>query len=356
MRAVVVVAIALTACGGENPSRPVIGEPRWARELPFERIWDATMDADGDVIVAASSILHIPSVRALRRDTGDDRWTVSLLGEYTWVSGVAASPDGGVAVCGIFEGAVDFGGTVLETTPDDVATELFVASYDSLGGLRWVRSLGAETRGETWRIAVAADGTVVVGGWFRMFAGTASEDQDVFAAAFGAGGAPLWTYTATLAGPQLAGQVLVAPDGDVVLGDVGTETVRLAPGGEMRWMAEPPGSGVMAFEPSGELLVVGVDTNDALRLWRLDPTGEVVAELAPGAYDTGSIAVATDATIVLGGRVAAGAALVAIDPEGNLLDTRTFSALEGLGVVGVGLDGTIAFLSGSVITLLDAPQ
>lgn len=98
---------------------------------------------------------------------GTLRWATAEEGLSVSGQAVAASPDHGVVVAGRLVGAGTFGegsGSVEITPVGQKESQAFVAAYDGLGNLSWVRA----TRGDAGSADVSVAGaTAYVAGWFR---------------------------------------------------------------------------------------------------------------------------------------------------------------------------------------------
>jgi hypothetical protein len=340
--------IALAACG--DGGGPVFGERRWDVDMEY---WISNLEIDdqGDVVLGGWSSDgpgHNGFIEKLDRDTGASVWTVALPDDSTVVSHVAVGAGGDVAACGIFEGAIDFGGVTLETA--DGEFEVFVASYDGAGRLRWVRSLGPGIDEEPSSIAIGLRGAVVVNGAFNGTLGTVtSMDWDEYVVVHDDDGDLAWSYVAPAPGPQFAGGLAIAPDGDIVAG--GTERiVRLAPTGEPRWTLPLFGGG-LEIEPDGDLLRVTRADHDGLRLWRYDGSGAEVASFDLWRDDVVSVdfELAPDGEIVFGTSIGTESIgeeselyLVALDSDGAMVDS--FAGPRWIQDIAVGRDGSTVYV------------
>lgn len=135
-------------------------------------------------------------------------------GEYLWVRsadgadegsglGIAVQRDEGAYLAGRFLGEADFND---DGTPDVTSAggyDAFLARYDSDGALHWVRSAGGIGEDESYGVALGADGSVFVTGYFSEEAdfdgdgepdATSSGQLDVFLAAYDAAGELLWVH------------------------------------------------------------------------------------------------------------------------------------------------------------------
>jgi hypothetical protein len=79
---------------------------------------------------------------------------------------VAVDSSGNAFVTGDFQGLVDFDSSAGSTTLTSISTDLFLASYDSLGQIRFAFGLGNTTGVVGSGIAIDSVGNVVIGGDF----------------------------------------------------------------------------------------------------------------------------------------------------------------------------------------------
>lgn len=351
--------VLLAACGDRGG--PVFGGTRW--DVPAEYwISNLAIDEQGDVIVGGWSSDgpgHNGFIEKLDRDTGESAWTLALPDDSTVVSDIAVGAGGDVAAGGIFSGTIDFGGMTLETA--DGEFETFVAVYDAAGRLRWVRSLGY-LGDQQPRIALALDGTVVVHGAFNGTLGTTTSiDYDAYVVAYDADGNLAWSHVAPAPGQQWGGDFDIAPDGDIVVFGY-DQIVRLAPTGAPRW-ARPwvEGGQQLEIEPGGDILIAGRAEDNAMRIWRLDPTGAEVASFDLWRNDVAgmSFVLAPGGEIVIGTSLGTESIgedselyLVALDRDGAIVDS--FRGPEWIDNLAIGLDGATVHGNQGRIVLVEA--
>ena len=351
--------IVLAACGDD--SGPVFGGTRWDVEDGYW-VSNLVFDDQGDVLVGGWSSDgpgHNGFIEKLDRDTGDRLWTLPLPDDSTVVSYIAAGAGGDIAACGLFSGAIDFGGMTLETA--DGVFETFVAGYDAAGRLRWVRSLGY-LGDQQPRIALAPDGTVVVHGAFNGTLGTTTSiDYDAYLVAYDADGNLAWSHVAPAPGQQWGGDFDIAPDGDIVV--FGNEQiVRFTPTGEPRWTRPwVDGGQALEIEPGGDLLLAGRAEDNVMRLWRLDPSGAEIASFELWRNDPAgmSFVLAPDGELVVGTSLGSESVgeesdlyLVALDHDGAIVDSvRGPKWIDNLAI---GLDGATVYGNQGRIVLVDA--
>ena len=124
---------------------------------------------------------------------GTLKWAKSGGGNGTDVAyGVATDLKGNIYVVGEFSGTATFSGTTINGSPNGTG---FLASYDSDGGLRWVKSLNGTTIAE--KVSVDSDGNIYAVGAFlgtTTFGSTtltSAGAEDIFVARYDADGSPL---------------------------------------------------------------------------------------------------------------------------------------------------------------------
>jgi hypothetical protein len=140
------------------------------------------------------------------------------LGEQ-YAGAVAAAPDGGVVLSGLFSGTLELDGKQHTSTGTPSA---FVVAMDDLGSVRFSRNLGPSL-GDIPRLAVDPSGAVVVAGTYHgrieLDAGTllSAGEDDVFALKLDASGAPVFLRGFGDAGSQQLGGVAVDAQGGIAL-------------------------------------------------------------------------------------------------------------------------------------------
>jgi hypothetical protein len=136
----------------------------------------------------------------------------------------AGAAGGHVAVVGRFEQAVDFGdGRPLETLGDKRSA--FVASYDSAGSLRWARAFGNGLHDQhAEAVATDASGVTVVVGRYKEPVDFGDGElpspakYSIFVAKYDSGGGLTWVRTVgNAAEDQHASDVAIDPSGDVIV-------------------------------------------------------------------------------------------------------------------------------------------
>jgi len=188
------------------------GVYRWAKSFAGTA-WDDSMAVavDGDGNVAVTGIMEGTinfGGAPLATAGGTDIFVASFdaKGTHRWSSrfgstgddfglGVAAD-SGNVFVTGTFEGAVDFGGGALQSAG---LADVFVASYGPTGTHRWSRRFGGTDMDEGYGAAVDGAGNVIVAGQFQISVDcgglplTALGGTDIFVASYESAGTPRWS-------------------------------------------------------------------------------------------------------------------------------------------------------------------
>ncbi len=191
------------------------GAYRWGK-----RIGGASIDAASGLAVDANGHVYVTGSFRETVDLGggavsspglDDIFLASYTatGAYRWgkrLGGAAADQGTSVSVDGAgnvllaatFGGQVDFGGKVLSSSGN---TDVALASYTSLGALRWANAHGGAA--SDWAVAAATgQGEARLAGWIggnASFGGsllTSAGSYDVVVASYDGNGAHLWSTRA----------------------------------------------------------------------------------------------------------------------------------------------------------------
>ncbi|AUX21890.1 hypothetical protein SOCEGT47_023860 [Sorangium cellulosum] len=278
---------------------------------------------------------------------GRAQWLAPLGGPGLQAAmGVAASADGRIVVAGRFSGALRVGAERLESAG---GSDVFVASFDPAGGLLWARRFGDGFDQQARAVATDRLGNVMVVGDFAGELDLGGEplrsagDLDVFVASFDALGGHRWSKRFGDAGPQRARAVAVNGAGNVIVGGEFSGTIDLGGGprtageGDAVFVAELTGKGEHRFSRSlgeqgaslGQLLVDGAGNvllsggfrgNVQIGGGSLESAGGddvFVAKLDP---DGGALW-----SQRFGGAGADRATGIAIDPEGRVFVTGAFT-------------------------------
>jgi hypothetical protein len=171
---------------------------------------------------------------------------------------VAIDSDGATYVCGIFDGEIDFGGTIGKKASAG-GSDAFVVKIDPKGKLEWARTFGAKRDDAANGIAVHGNTIVVVGNFLDElklgeFDEKAVGSDDLFVAAFDKAGEPKWLWKLGGIDSDGANTVASAPDGGWLVGgsfkdsitfgsttlkskgDTDALLAKLAPGGDLEWI------------------------------------------------------------------------------------------------------------------------
>ncbi len=134
--------------------------------------------------------------------------------------GVAADGVGNIYVAGVFNGTASFGTTnVVGAGSDDI----FIAKYDSVGALQWVRSAGGTAGDQGWSMGVDGAGNAYVSGMFQGTATfgntnvTSAGGSDIFIAKYDPTGVFQWVRKAGGTGSDLSTKAAVDLAGNVFL-------------------------------------------------------------------------------------------------------------------------------------------
>jgi hypothetical protein len=284
----------------------------------------------------------------------------ALPGEQLGVSGIAATPDGGVVLALAYAGqfqAAD--GTILAATGVDALVE----QLDASGSAVWTRAFAGPGTQYATGVAVAGNGDIVVGGELSGSATfgsgspvAAPSGEDAWLARLGADGALAWQQAlGSDAAPVVSGPIALGADGHIVTGyatfgvDGRTQFPVLAQydgDGEDMWRTAPvpavPGGGTplqAAVRADGTVVTLGTIEDHAIDLGTgpvagtsylaaYDPTGAsgtLPAAVGYGGALTG-LAVGADGAVVFAGKtlgpmdfgtgtaVPAGFVVVRLDP------------------------------------------
>lgn len=176
----------------------------------------ALATTDGDATDAPGLRGSQDVVLARFDSTGARMWT-RVLGAADEAAGatLAVGVDGSVTVAGTLSGA--FGDTVAFGGED-----AFVTRFDADGVEQWTQRFGGLNDDAAEKVAVAADGTVYVSGRTRSALGgqTYGGGTDAFVRAIDASGATLWTRQFGGADDESATAIAVADDGSLIVGSV----------------------------------------------------------------------------------------------------------------------------------------
>jgi hypothetical protein len=362
------------------PRVPVFGAERWRITLGGaqpDRVTSIAVAADGDLIVAGSfqSTVNFgfgDVTSPQTRDTADTedlfcdtafitkrsradgapRWVRVVNGgaptiegcQSTSGDGVVVDSEGHIFLVGSYANTASFGSVTLQSARQD----LFVAKYESDGTLIWARGLGPDSYAYARSVAVGADGSVAVLGWFRgtfvaptgMLGDSAYDPAEMVVMLIEPNGEVRWARSFGGASPQAAVNctgLARAPNGDVVIGCSAREAfsfggpaipvigergmiARFTPNGDLIWSTgvgdvaaqnAPPD---LAILPSGAIVTLASEapdyrTRDNMTLRGFDDNGgETWVRRAQsgqvlGLHDHGAIATAGDDRLLIPGAV-----------------------------------------------------
>ena len=187
---------------------------------------------------------------------------------------VAVDPRGNVFIAGKFTGSFTFGNTSVSSSG---IQDIFVAKYDALGNLLWVKTAGGSLVDEGLAVSCDLSGNVVITGHFRLQAtfGTTvingADKENFYVAKYSSNGTFMWVKNASGPGKSIGKGVEFDNLGNVLVTGYyedtctfGTNTL-ISPGFKNVFLAK--------YSPSGALLWVSY---------------------GGGAYDTWASSVSTD--------------------------------------------------------------
>lgn len=157
----------------------------------------------GDTLLGSGSTSRSLFVARLSPE-GQLRWARSIPGQgLKNITGLAARPDGSLALAGYFERDLDLSPFFLESGRADGTTFAFVAALDGQGETIWARQAGHSNDTRANAIALMPDGGMAIGGFFNDTARfdeiqfTANTfDPDAFIASYAADGSLRWARKA----------------------------------------------------------------------------------------------------------------------------------------------------------------
>jgi hypothetical protein len=93
-------------------------------------------------------------------------WARSAGGyDYEKALGISNDAYGNIYICGLFRGAAKFGGTTTIYSSGD--NDIFIAKYDANGNFKWVRKAGSSGRDEAKSIKCDAAGNIYITGLYK---------------------------------------------------------------------------------------------------------------------------------------------------------------------------------------------
>lgn len=251
----------------------------------------------------------------------------------------------------------------------DGADDLFLTKIDSEGRVVWQRTLGAAGEAAGTAISLAPNGDIVVAGTVKgPFNGSLSGDSDMLVAKFDANGDEKFATSMRSAGNDSASSVAVAADGSIYIGgrtasgDGDAFLVKLdATGKEVSRRAMDSGSSdtltALTFGSNGDLLALTRENGEA-KVRRIDPNdiGNDLGEISLGAVDARKIAVSPTGEIVVIGsttNAVSGAQVNGLSGGTDGFVTRIDAGFSGASTSYIGSAGddqidSVTFLNGEI--------
>ena len=299
-------------------------------------------------------------------------------GRFVWVAtfggaeddighGIAVSGDGIVYIVGSFQGQAKFGTLAKEATG---ATGLFLASVDSAGRLRWVRTAEGGNDSVGRAVVAGEDGSVWVTGDFQgelklgSHTREAATYRDLFVAQLDSTGKAIWVATSGSKGDLRGAAIARTGDGSVVVGGAfygsaqfGSDALtsgdpkRRCPGstdqvcpdsqafvatldgaGAFRWARSVGGpdfdhANGLVTDPAGRILIVG-SFGGVARFGSTALTSRGGSDMFVSALDQSGTFLWTASAGGSGGDTALAAA---VDGKGNVVITGSFEKRAGFG-------------------------
>jgi hypothetical protein len=227
----------------------------------------ATVPSNGDVVIGGgfTGTVNLGGGLATSHGMdaaapGEDTFVVKFDsgGNYKWArtfgnglevaaNSVAVDPSGNVALAGIFQGSVSFGGSTLTAVGN---TDIFIVEFSSTGAFLWSKSFGAAGQYQGLdTVIVDAAGNVLIAGQSNSADFGGGAKTGFYIAKFDSTGVYAWSNafpaTTSYGGPWLA----VDASGDVILAGTFNATVDL--GGGTLTSAGGFDAFVAKFDPSG---------------------------------------------------------------------------------------------------------
>lgn len=197
----------------------------------------------------------------------------------------------------------------------DGGSDLVLTKLDSRGDVVWHQALGAQGTGEGAAIALGPNGDIVVAGTVSGAFDGATSDGDMLVARFGADGAQQMTSLVRAVGADTAQAVAVAADGSIVVGGRSASgdalLARIDPSGRLVERRSIDGGGndsvrALAFAGDGSLVAVTQENGGAV-VRRLGTTlADDRASLALGNFEASALALDGAGGVVVAGTGAGG--------------------------------------------------
>ena len=294
-------------------------------------------------LMAASAFAEMPAFRWASRAGGTG---------HDYGTGIAVDSEGNTIICGYFRGQARFEDYALAGKGE---ADIFLAKYDRVGKLVWVRQAGGSADDFARAVAIDAEGNCYLTGSFQSpsvdFGGESvkrNSDSEIYVAKFDGNGKVLWVRQAGGSGGGSGNGIAVGADGyvyvcgyfsgDITFGDLTLKNsgfndifvARYDTNGELDWVRQIGGPGddaasAIAVDAQGNCYITG-GFEDNVRFSRnitlgsaglvdsfiakLDNTGRTVWAQRAGGPNT---------DIGYG---------VALDPQGNVLVSGGFNGTE----------------------------
>ena len=154
---------------------------------------------------------------------GQLRWARSIPGEgLKNITGLAARPDGSIAIAGYFEQNLGLAPFFLESGRDDGSTHAFVATLSADGSTLWARQAGHSNDTRANALALLPDNGLAIGGFFNdttrfediQFTAN-TYDPDAFIASYAEDGSFRWARKAGGVVDDEVRGLASGPDGSV---------------------------------------------------------------------------------------------------------------------------------------------
>jgi hypothetical protein len=198
------------------------------------------------------------------------------------LTAMARDAGGNVYLAGAFRGTVDFdpgaGTTTLTSSGSTTGDlDLYVASYDALGGFRWAFRVGSGGLTQVFSLTVDGGGNVLVTGQsatatdFDPGAGTATRAAGTFVGRYSPAGAHLWSFSLGT-GPGIQDIAVDAAGNAVVTGSF-TGSVDLDPGAGKATLSAVKAPGNPQFPTSDVFVAKYSPTGAYLWAFRVGGTG-----------------------------------------------------------------------------------
>ncbi len=294
-------------------------------------------------LMVGSAFAEMPAFRWASRAGGTG---------HDYGTGIAVDNEGNTYICGYFRGQARFEDYALAGKGE---ADIFLAKYDRVGKLVWVRQAGGSADDYARAVAIDADGNCYITGSFQSptvdFGGESvkrNSDSEIYVAKFDANGKVLWVRQAGGNGGGSGNGVAVGADGyvyvcgyfngDITFGDLTLKNsgfndifvARYDTNGELDWVRQIGGPGddvasAITVDPQGNCYITG-GFEDNVRFSRTITLGSagLVDSFIAKLDNTGRTVWAQRA----GGPNTDIGYGVALDPLGNVIVSGGFNGTE----------------------------